>query len=212
MPYTIDQWNNRISGRTDLTTYITHLTRAKGELKTGQVLMKILKEGKIIGSKPGSPGFIVGDNPAVCFQDTPPVSLVQNILHEQGYREKQVESGMPKEKIKVRYLPAGIAFRKIYAYEKGARPAIYEQTEIAKKMLPKDEHWRIVNFNLSDRSNIIDWTHEREWRIKGDFQFDISEAVLLVSNEKAYKWFVNNDKDDLLKKIAGIVCLRPIIF
>lgn len=52
MPYTIDQWNNRISGRTDLTTYITHLTRAKGELKTGQVLMKILKEGKLLGVNP----------------------------------------------------------------------------------------------------------------------------------------------------------------
>ncbi|MFC5701717.1 DUF2971 domain-containing protein [Cohnella faecalis] len=210
MPYTLEQWNKRIGGRTDLSTYITHLTRATSDLTTGKVLMKILSDQKIIGSNPGSPGFIVGNNPAVCFQDTPLLSLGQNILHEQDYRKQMEKSGVPK--VKVRYLPYGLAFRKVYAYNKGARPVIYESTELAKTLLPEEEHWRIVNFNLSNKENIIDWTHEREWRIKGDFEFQLSEAVLLVSNETAYKWFIDNDNKNLLKKLAGVVCLRAVIF
>ena len=64
--------------------------------------------------------------------------------------------------------------------------------KVAKKILPEDEWWRIVNLNLDDKSNYIDWMHEREWRLKGDFEFELSQAVVLLSNTTSYKLFIQN--------------------
>lgn len=50
-------------------------------------------------------------------------------------------------------------------YKKGGRPVIYDQTIEAKKYLPESQHWRIVNFDLSNDDRLVDWTHEREWRV-----------------------------------------------
>ena len=74
---------------------------------------------------------------------------------EQQYREVVAEA-------KVRYVGVGLMFNKVYAYQRGGRPVVYEDTERAKDLLPEDEWWRIVRYNLTDEENIIDWTHERE--------------------------------------------------
>ena len=37
-----------------------------------------------------------------------------------------------------------------------------------KSILPSDEYWRIVNYDLSDNKYMVDWTHEWEWRVPGD--------------------------------------------
>jgi hypothetical protein len=59
--------------------------------------------------------------------------------------------------------------------------------------LTPDEWWRIVNFDLSNDDNIVDWTHEREWRLTGDaFQFDISKATIILPNSRIYKHFIKN--------------------
>lgn len=212
MPYNLKEWNQRISNRTDLSSYVSHLTRGADDQHTGQILMKILMDQKIIGSKIGPPGYIVGKNPAVCFQDIPFVSLGQNVLHEINYRKQQEADGIPKEKIKKRYSPAGIAFKKNYVFNHGGRPVIYENTEYAKKILPEEEHWRIVNFDLSRNENIVDWTHEREWRVKGDFEFDLSEVVLIVNNQTGYKWLIDNDKEGIINKLSGIVMIEAVLF
>ena len=34
--------------------------------------------------------------------------------------------------------------------------------------------------------------HEREWRLKGDFEFELSQAVVLLSNTTSYKLFIQN--------------------
>jgi hypothetical protein len=46
------------------------------------VLIQILKSKKINGSTT-KPGFIIGSDKAVCFQDAPINELAQNLLHEQ---------------------------------------------------------------------------------------------------------------------------------
>lgn len=38
----------------------------------------------------------------------------------------------------------------------------------------------VFNNNLEDRQNIIDWTHEREWRVKGDFEFELPQVYVLL--------------------------------
>lgn len=208
MAYTSDKWLKRMSSRTDLTMFLTHLTRPVDGTTSTNVLIKILKERKINGSTTES-GFIVGTNKAVCFQEAPLSSLAENVLHEETVRKSIAESG---KKLKTRYEAAGLSFVKPYLYKKGARPVIYEQTEVAKRFLNTDEYWRIVNFDLNDGKNIVDWTHEREWRIKGDFEFELNRVTVILPNRKAYKEFIQNAGEEILTSIEGIVCVRSVIY
>lgn len=204
MPYTSEQWKKRVSSRTDMTSYLTHLTRPNETLSSVEVLLKILKERKIIGSSTDS-GFIVGKNRAVCFQDVPFNSLAQNIYLEEKNREQF--GG------KIRYEAVGLAFRKPYLFRLGARPVIYEQTSVAKTLLSSDEeYWRIVNFDLRDGNNIIDWTHEREWRMKEDLEFELQRATVILPSSKSYKKFIEKSSKELLDQIEGIVYMQPILF
>lgn len=203
MAYTLKDWIERSRNRSDMSCYLYHLTRENNENDAIDVLIKILTECKINGSTTDS-GFIIGDNKAVCFQDTTTYGLSQNSFHEQKLREE-------KKTNKVRYKPIGLAFNKQYIYSKGGRPVVYEKTQTAKKILPPDEWWRIVNFDLSDSEYMIDWTHEREWRLKGDFHFDLSKAYVVLVSNKSYKTFVNKIDSNMLKSIGGIVVLDPIL-
>ncbi|MEC0181726.1 DUF2971 domain-containing protein [Paenibacillus peoriae] len=202
MAYTSKEWLNRIRSRTDMSSYLFHLTKSNDFLDGKDVLLKILQEKTLIGSK--NSGYIIGKNKAVCFQDVPPYSLSQNCFHEQQIRKLNSWS-------KIRYKPIGLAFPKHYVYQKGGRPVIYDESSLAKEYLPEEEWWRIVDFDLTDKSKITDWTHEREWRVKGDFTFDLSKAVILLPTSKNYKEFLDRAPDSLLKGIAGVVLLDPVL-
>ncbi|MGN4748939.1 DUF2971 domain-containing protein [Bacillus thuringiensis] len=205
--YTIKEWENRYRHRTDLSSYLVHLTKMKFDengnaIKSGySVLMEILESQVLKGS--GSKGFINGANTAVCFQDMPLSGVCQNVLFEQLRNRDEAHK---------RYSPIGIAFPKQYVYKKGGRPVIYEKKDVARGMLPPEEWWRIVNFNLEDDDNIIDWTHEREWRVKGDFEFDLKKATILLTKQSSYDEFVNKTPEDILKNIGGIVTLHPVLY
>lgn len=188
MAFSKDKWIKRIKSRTDVSAYVYHLTKAEVDDDGKKVLdalgrlLKIVSERKINGSTTKS-GFITGDRKAVCFQDAPITGIVQNVLHENDYRE---ELGG-----KTRYTYLGIAFPKPYIFQNGGRPVLYEEKELAKKFLPKDEWWRIVDYNLSNEKKIVDWTHEREWRMPTDeFHFDLSKAILLVPNSSRHNQLI----------------------
>lgn len=153
-------WQERIFHRSDMTIGLVHLTKRTEDKSALEVLVKILKDKKLKAGK----GFVCGKNKVVCFQDVPLHSISENIFYEQQVREEM--------KCSVRYEPCGLRFSKVKIYKAGGRPVVYELTSMAKKLFVEDEHWRIVCLNLSDLDNIIDWTHEREWRIKGDFSFE----------------------------------------
>ncbi|SEO09134.1 hypothetical protein SAMN04489762_3467 [Terribacillus saccharophilus] len=203
-----DIWLDRYASRIDLSTYLTHLVKPKfdedGYLESNivKVLQSILESRTIIGSTTKS-GFIVGTKRAVCFQDAPLLSVFQNVLHEKRNREQLGN--------KTRYVPTGLAFKKKKIYQAGGRPVIYEQTKKAKEMLPQDEWWRIVNFDLNS-DNIIDWTHEREWRVPGDFQFELEDVILIVPKYSAYRLLFERFDDSVLKSLGGITVLGPFIY
>lgn len=148
MPYDKKAWKRRLAERTDLSPQLVHLTRDNEDKKLNEVLLDILSSKTIMGSSTKS-GFICGQTPAVCFQDAPLVSVCQNVFFEQKYLEINRKS-------KLRYRATGISIDKSYAYNKGARPVFYEETKKAKEILPTDQWWRIVNFNLSDEKTL--WT------------------------------------------------------
>ncbi|MBO1017965.1 DUF2971 domain-containing protein [Achromobacter sp. SD115] len=210
MGYDKKTWKRRIAERTDLSTQVVHLTREQtaGATKgTAEVLFDIVDQQRIVAS-PVHQAFIVGNISAVCFQDAPLGAICQNVFYEQKYKEQN-------EKAKVRYRAMGIAFAKDYAYGKGARPVVYDQTRVAKEYLSSDQWWRIVNFDLSDENNIIDWTHEREWRVPGDFTFDRSEVTLLFVNAGSYKAFQSlcKKKDkSYLEEVRGVVVMETLLY
>jgi hypothetical protein len=212
MPYTLKDWTNRTASRSDLTSQLVHLTRGveSEEMVSDAVhiLLKILREHRLDGSSTDS-GFIVGARKAVCFQDVPLYSLCQNL-----YGEECNHNELPEAKI--RYMGFGIMLPKPYVYRKGGRPVIYDKTRTAKQYLPETEWWRIVNFDLSRDERIIDWTHEREWRVPDELVFDLSEVTVLLSSPKGYKLFMERCKEemneDISEKIKGIVNLGAIFF
>lgn len=82
-----ETWKNRIAERNDLTSSLIHLTKASGSQNCFDVILQILDNRTLKGSTTES-GFIVGNRPAVCLQDTPIYSLAQNVYYEQKLRKK----------------------------------------------------------------------------------------------------------------------------
>lgn len=209
MGYTKKDWEARIRERTDMSTRLSHLTRPGRNGEAAQeILLKILLERQLIGSTT-SQGFICGDTPAVCFQDAPLYSIAQNTLFEQKMREDGKSSV-------VRYKPIGVAFTKPYLFMKGARPVVYDDSEIAKKILLKSEWWRIVRLDLSDEKASVDWTHEREWRHPGNLDFDLSEVTLLAVDNTAISQIAalyrKKTGNDIRDEVGGIVTMRDVLY
>jgi hypothetical protein len=204
-------WVRRHAERTDISTFAVHLIRPPGgeanNTKAVDVLMTILKEKRLRGSD-GS-GFIHGSRPAVCFQDTPMPFIAQNLWFEKKYRDDKLGS-------RVRYLACGLVFEKAFLYSEGARPVIYDDPTAAKQYLPQDQWWRIVRFDLSDQDKMVDWTHEREWRLPGDLEFDLSQVFVLLGGPPAFHRFIDLCREDtevdILKSIQGIISLPPLLY
>lgn len=202
MSYNREQWERRMQQRSDIPNYLTHLTRPSNDLTAIEVLLKILNEKKLIGSTT-STGFINGSSSAVCFQDAPLEGILQNLYYEKSYYNSLGS--------KDRYSAIGLQFFKPKVFNAGGRPCIYEKNEVAKRMLNKDDWWRIVSYDLYRQDAIIDWTHEREWRIKGDYTFKRSEVSVLLKDRTAYREFITLASDDILAEIAGITVLEMLI-
>lgn len=200
MAYNKEIWKKRHRQRSDMSTYLTHLTKEQNELDAFEVLRKILTEQRIIGSNKN--GFIIGDTTAVCFQDIPLYGVCQNTYHEQMNRAEL--GGV------LRYRPIGLTFEKEYAYNKGVRPVLYEKKSIAKEILPEAEWWRIVNYDLSNQNLIVDWTHEREWRKPGDFKFELNQAIIIMPHGMNNAQIREKFGDDILNNIKGVTMLDPI--
>lgn len=170
--------------------------------------MKILTEQKIIGSTTKS-GYVNGNISAVCFQDIPLHSVAENIFYEQQLKKENKAKSF-------RYTGFGLRFSKEFIFNKGGRPVIYDITEEAKKYLSKENYWRIVNFDLSNENNFIDWTHEREWRIPGNLEFDLSEVEVLIHDYKTYKKFIQRCREykkvDILLEIKSVITMPSILF
>ena len=211
MGYDKDTWRARYAERSDLTTRLIHLTRPteiNGKKKhVHRVLFEILDSCTLKGSSTAS-GFIVGNTPAVCLQDAPLHAVGQNCWFEQKWRKEN-------SRAKMRYTPTGIMLPKRYVYSQGGRPVIYESTSDAKKYLPANEWWRIVNFDLSDEKNIIDWSHEREWRVPGDLKFKLSDVTILLTNQGSLDTFIklcDKTGKEFYKEVGGIVTMENIVF
>ncbi|MDT3498298.1 DUF2971 domain-containing protein [Bacillus toyonensis] len=223
MAYTPTTWKQTYKERTDLTGFLTHLTRPQPEnnLEATDVLIKILREGTLQGS---TKGYIVGNEKVICFQEAPIYSIAENAINHIEEYERYVQS-TTNPYMKLRYYPCGLSLPKQVLYQLvdsvtrqvipniGVRPVIYEKTEIAKGFLPENEYWRIVDFELTGGNGITDWTHEREWRIKANyFKFPYGIVTVILRDSNQYQEFMSKIEPDIVKQLAGIVCLDKLLY
>ena len=166
-----DEWRERYKNRNDISSRLTHLTKGDTLEEAFANLIKILEDKTLIGSTTSS-GFIVGNRPAVCLQEAPLEAIAENLKYEMKLR---IET-----KSKIRYLAFGIRFGKGFVFHKGGRPVIYDEKEKLKEILPQNEYWRIVNYDIKNINNMIDWSHEREWRVPGELEFDYKDIEVIV--------------------------------
>ena len=199
-----------MSDRQDLSSSLVHLTR-KAEidgrkLSAVDVLLKILRDKKIIGSTTEK-GFIRGKKSAVCFQDAPLYSIAQNLKFERELSRDQ--------HTRHRYSGCGLVFSKYYLFENGCRPVIYDRVEEGKVYIDESEVYRLVSFDMSDTNNIIDWSHEREWRMAGDFEFKVNWSAVVLETNEDYREFIKkallHGNEGILDAICGIVVLDALI-
>lgn len=165
--------------RGDIVNSLVHLTKEKGDRTALEVLYKILGDGELIGSTKG--GFIKGPHSAVCFTETPLSSL-------KHFASK------PKQKKDARYRFYGIAINKEGAFKLGARPVIYLPDNEG-GWIPRNQKWRHVRYEYGS----VDWTHEREWRKKGNFDLTQMTGIYIIcwhSNE------IEGIKKSMSKKVA----------
>lgn len=171
------EWERRYKNRNDITLKLTHLTKEKDIEDTFANLLKILEEKKLKGSTTET-GYIIGDTPAVCLQEAPLDAIAENLQYEKELRKDTNQFA--------RYRAFGIRFNKCFIYENGGRPVIYESKDLMKEMLPIDQYWRMVNFDLSNKDHMLDWSHEREWRVPGDLNFRYTDIEVLLPSNRYY--------------------------
>lgn len=156
--------------RPDLTPFLIHLTKntkANNNSSAFDNLVSILQSGEILASKV----FIKGPNGVVCFMDVPFMSL-KYILNKDTANPKNPQ-----------YESFGVVIKKTTAYKKGARPVLYlSNDELEKIGIPEEERWKVVKFGGIE-TKAVNWTHEREWRAKGNFKLP-NDPIALVADTK----------------------------
>lgn len=173
--------------RRDIGNLLFHFTRKPAEqsveVRFGQgramsmsgsasaVLRKILYEGGLKGTSGWSHG-----QPCVCFTEAP--------IQEFNSVFSLVEIAA-SEKERPRYEPYGIGVSKKWLFAQGGRPVIYDHQD-AFDSIPEDQRFRFV---LYDPGKGVDFTWEREWRIKTDYlRLDPREALVVVpTSDEAFE-------------------------
>ncbi|MDR2574359.1 MAG: hypothetical protein LBC94_08495 [Desulfovibrio sp.] len=159
--------SSQFTSRPDLTPYLLHFTKSKGDSEAFDVLKQILKDGVLKKSKPE----IEDENDeVVCFMDVPFHAL------------KYILKGSNREQ----YDRYGVFIGKKLAYDRGVRPVAYMPCK-EKRRMPKEEQWRVVGIksNMADKG--IARIHEREWRFKGNFRLPPEKTGVLVRNADDYQ-------------------------
>lgn len=138
----------RFQDRPDITPDLVHFTKGDSVPAAFRRLKKILLERQLIGGA----GYIRGGFPCVCFTEAPIEQLCEIFWWT-------VHEGL-------RYKPFGVLVTKRWLFERGGRPVIY-QADAEYDGLPNELRYRHVRYEPA-REPPIDFTWEREWRVRTD--------------------------------------------
>jgi hypothetical protein len=145
-------------GRLDTSDYLVHFTKG---VNAQRDFASIASGAKLRGGT----GYIKGNYRCVCFTEAPLHALQDILLRPTGHNFK--------------YKAYGIIVKKAWLFQQGGRPVIY-QAEPEYDSLPESHRWRHVRYEPA-ASPPVDFTWEREWRIKTDeLNIDPESALLVV--------------------------------
>jgi hypothetical protein len=153
--------------RHDISPDLIHFTKGENEEDAFRRLQKIIAERRLIAGTQ----FIRGDYKCVCFSEAPLAILTGGLVNEEYYSK---------------YSPFGIMVSKRWLLAQGGRPVIYE-SDLEYNDLPETHRWRHVLYELREEEGFskVDFTWEREWRIKcDDVRFDEASAQIVVPDHE----------------------------
>lgn len=137
--------------RSDLSENLIHLIRQADIDHAFNVLWKIMTQQQFLGGT----GYIAGGHYCcVCFTEAP-LSMLTSYI--EARRQHPATDGRI-------FYPMGVMVTKRWAFAAGGRPVIYQPSDDQKLLDPSIQH-RHVAYDLGAPYE-VDWTHEREWRIK----------------------------------------------
>ena len=146
-------------------------TDVASSASASSVLWKILREGTLLGT-----GTWTDGEECICFTEAP--------IHEFNSVFSLVELAASEEE-RPRYEPYGVAVPKEWLFRQGGRPVIYDHPDAAGGFRP-EQRYRFVPY---DPAAGIDFTWEREWRVRGRaLRLDPRNALVVVpSAEEAFE-------------------------
>ncbi len=172
--------------RIDSTGYLYHWVRSnpykKGDKEHNyevayKIFLNILRDGFL---KPGS-ARMTADVEAICFTESP------------EYFSEWDQS---------RYQPFGFKFVKKNMYEYGGRPVIYGSYE-DKDELPSSLKWRFAPHLPTTITTSwpygLDYTWEREWRLRTDY-LDLLEAVSVIVPNESFASKLETDVMNIIRE------------
>ena len=208
--------------RADLSVSVTHWTKrnlcftdendrtVRHRLTAFDVLKRIIRDRRIRASTTES-GFIKGNQRATCFSEAPVIVMAR--LFKTVKYDRQAKPFLHWES-------CGLSFLKPIIYQKfGGRPVLYLSQEeyhqwVESTGLVEALAWRVVRFDQAVLEEAVDFSHEREWRVRNDVIFDglrgIERPLAVVDK--------TNERDELLQEfppgdespIRGVFCLQDL--
>jgi hypothetical protein len=134
--------------RRDMSSLLFHFTRGSANDSALVVLRNILRDRSLRGTGSWTQG-----EACVCFTEAP--------IPEFAAIFSLVEIASSKD-LRPRYEPYGIAVPKDWLFDRGGRPVIYEKKS-SFGTYSEEQRYRLAHF---DPRAGIDFTWEREWRIR----------------------------------------------
>jgi hypothetical protein len=151
-----------MTARVDISPFLIHFTRGIDLDDAFNNFLSIIDSETLFGNN----NLIKGGYNCVCFSEAP-LDCITNGLINSDYYSK--------------YSPFGILVSKKWLFEQGGRPVIYQpESEFA--FLNEEQRWRHMTYNPISVPP-IDFTWEREWRIKAnELSLNQEECRLIVPN------------------------------
>ena len=162
---------------------LIHFTKGKKSTKDYEEAYQILKE--IVNTKTikGGTGMILGKHKCVCFTESPARCLTNK--------------GKLDTKYFSRYTPFGIQYSKNVVFKNGGRPVIYSlKKEYEKEKSNDNLNWRFVSYD-PNKGGKLDFSWEREWRIKKDkIPLNPNTAKLVFPNKEWIDRFISEHEKE----------------
>jgi len=180
----------------DISDWLWHFVRRGNEIHT---LHTILQQKRLKGDTDPATGSKV-----VCLTEAPAGEFLKqsSVLDKSGYK---------------RLSEYGLGFRKVWAFERGGLPVIYQPRGLLEKLVTSlhPAHQEVLNAYRFrhvdfDPETGLDFSWEREWRIPGEVVTFVPEEIVVVvpsfAEAEGILYDIEADRDESAMCCSGVCC------